>query len=414
MLLATLALFAVSLGYGVVVPLLPRLAGGQEPLASPTDLSIVYAAYAAAKIACQIPGGVWVDRRGHWRVLVVALAAYAASLVGFLAPLGPAWTTIVRAAEGAATGLIYPAVFARVLLASDGATAGRRLGAVVGVGSSGLLVGPVLGGWLGSERPWLPIVVCAGLGAGVAVLAVADRAIAPTPAPARTARTLRGEVDALIALARDRRFVGGMLPIAFNKATFTAYQGLLPLVGPEVLAVGSRGTALLFFVVGVVFAVAQPAGGALADRFPASLVILTTTPILLGALSALTWTRSYAMFAIIFGVHVFAQSIVFTATMRQAAREHGSETTYGGVFGLLSTLTDTMTVVGPLVFLNVYASVGTRVFAIMAGSGVAFASAWLSLANPLRARAASSARGSGSRETARCASPRSNASPPPP
>ena len=47
MVLSALALFAVSLGYGVVVPLVPTLAGGTEGL----GLSLVYALYSAAKIS---------------------------------------------------------------------------------------------------------------------------------------------------------------------------------------------------------------------------------------------------------------------------------------------------------------------------------------------------------------------------
>ena len=82
---ATLALFVVSLGYGVIVPLLPELAGGRGA----TDeglLSAVYAGYAAAKIGCQVPGGVWVDRVGAEKVVRWALAAFTLSLAGFLLP----------------------------------------------------------------------------------------------------------------------------------------------------------------------------------------------------------------------------------------------------------------------------------------------------------------------------------------
>ena len=47
-----------------------------------------------------------------------------------------------------------------------------------------------------------------------------------------------------------------MLPIAFNKLTFRASQGLLPLVGAKVSGLGANGIALLFVLVGVVFAFA--------------------------------------------------------------------------------------------------------------------------------------------------------------
>lgn len=372
---STLALFVVSLGYGVVVPALPRLAGREGAAASAGELSIVYAAYAAAKIAAQVPGGVWVDRRGHGRVLAIALAIYLASLLAFLAPLGPLWFAAARAVEGAATGLVYPAVFARVLTASDARTSGRRIGAAVGVGSSGLLAGPVLGAWLGARGPALPIGVAAALGAGVLVLAlVTDRrarqARPPSP-PAATPRTVGDELRALGRLGASAAFLVGMLPIAFNKLTFSAYQGLLPLVGADHLGADPKRVALLFVLIGVVFALAQPIAGVLVDRAPARAVVLVAAPLLLGALAALSAAPAYGAFAALFGAHIFAQSLVFTATMKQAARDHGTASTYGGVFGLLATLTDTMTIAGPLVFLNVYAAAGLRTFALMAAVGCA-------------------------------------------
>lgn len=356
--LATLALFVVSLGYGVVVPALPKLAG----TSSASELSVVYASYAAAKILAQVPGGVWVDRVGHRRVLGVALLGYTLSLVGFLLPFGPAWFAFVRAVEGAATGLVYPAVFARVLSRGD-ESSGKRIGAAVGVGSSGLLAGPVMGALL---PPALAIEIAAGLGGILFVLAVANRTEAPPP----PTRTVRGEIQALFALAKTRAFLQGMLPIGFNKLTFSSYQGLLPLVGIDILHVDQKHVAGLFVLVGVVFALAQPVAGGLVDRIAPPKVVLLSAPLLLAGVLGLAFTQRYILFAAFFGAHIFAQSLAFTATMKHAAKEHGTTSTYGGVFGLLSTLTDTMTIVGPLLFLNLYGAVGQHVFAAMAAIGL--------------------------------------------
>jgi MFS transporter, DHA1 family, solute carrier family 18 (vesicular amine transporter), member 1/2 len=373
--LATLALFVVSLGYGVVVPALPRLASRSADAASASELSIVYASYAVAKILAQVPGGVWVDRRGHGRVLPIALAIYVLSLLGFLAPLGPAWFSLMRAVEGAATGLVYPAVFARVFLTSTAADAGRRIGVAVGVGSSGLLIGPVLGALLEPYGSGVAIVIAAALGAAVLAFSVFAPGTSATVARP-PARKLRSELAQLARLAKNGRFVSTMLPIGFNKLTFSAYQGLLPLVGPEILGVGPPGVALLFVVVGVTFAVAQPVGGTLVDRFSSGRVTAVVLPVLLASVAALSFARGLGVFAALFALHVFSQSVVFTATVKQAAREHGSESTYGGVFGLLATLTDTMTIVGPLLFLNVYAATGRWTFAAMGAVGAVFALSW--------------------------------------
>jgi len=54
------------------------------------------------------------------------------------------------------------------------------------------------------------------------------------------------------------------------------------------------------------------------------------------------------------------------------ARNLAFHDTYGGLFGLLATLTDLMTIVGPLLFLNLYRAGGRLTFVAMAIIGVGF------------------------------------------
>jgi hypothetical protein len=63
--------------------------------------------------------------------------------------------------------------------------------------------------------------------------------------------------------------------------------------------------------------------------------------------------------------------------MKLAARAYGAEKGQGSTFGAIATLTDLMTVVGPLVFLNVYTRLGRFTFAAMAVACVPFAAVFL-------------------------------------
>ena len=388
MALCSLALFVVSLGYGVVVPLLPQLAGvipggagGAQAASGASAISIVYALYAAAKISAQVPGGAWVDAAGGRTVLRVALWLFSLSLLGFLFPLGVAWFALVRALEGAATGLVYPAVFALVLQSAGEERAGRRIGLVVGLGTSGLLIGPALGGLLGA-REGLPAALSAGrlpvlvaLGAAVTVAAWAQGSEIHKMPPAANAparRTVAAELAALWSLARDPGFLGLCLPIAFNKLTFSAFQGLLPLHGAA-LGLGPRGVTLLFALTGVIFGAAQGLGGVLVDKVSPRAVALWLTPPLLASLCAAALAADAVAFGVFYGGYIAASSVIFTATLKHAARTFGTDQTYGGVFGVLGTLTDLMTVVGPLLFLNLYPAQGAWVFGSMAAVGVPFA-----------------------------------------
>lgn len=364
LLTSALALFVVSLGYGVVVPVLPELAASSGGAASAQELSVVYAAYSVAKIGAQVPGGVWVDRSGPRRVALTGAVLFALSLAAFLMRGGPLWFACARALEGAGTGLVYPAVFARVLAGSADGESGRRLGRTIGLGSAGLLLGPVLALSLLRFGLRAPILVALSLSL-VALVAIALRFEGPGPSSAPP-RRVADDLQAMARMARSGAFVAIILPVAFNKLTFSAYQGLLPLVGADALALGRGGIAALFVEIGVLFAVTQPLAGALADRVDARRVATVGLWAEAVTLAALPLARGAVGFAVVFGAHILAQSIVFTASTKHAALAFGTKDSYGGLFGVMATLTDSMTVVGPLLFLNLYPPLGARVFVVMA------------------------------------------------
>jgi MFS transporter, DHA1 family, multidrug resistance protein len=390
MILGTLALFVVSLGYGVIVPLLPELAGAGDP-SSARMISIVYAAYAAAKIGAQIPGGVLVDRRGPDRVLRVALVLFTLSLAGFLFRTDLVSFALLRAVEGLATGLVYPAVFARVLQGRSEQGSGKRIGLVVGIGTSGLLAGPALGGALAGLGPRVPVAVASAAALLVTLAAFLIRSADDRRSAPASTRTVRDELRFILGLATSLGFIGLMLPIAFNKVTFSAFQGLLPLYGPAQLGLGTRGVTALFALTGVCFGVAQGVGGWLADRVDPRRVVLATTLPLLGALSVLAWREEVTVFTVAYAAYICCSSIIFTATMKHAARVHGTDDTYGGVFGVLGTLTDLMTIAGPLLFLNVYGVDARAVFPAMAVAGIMFAAGYVWLGRGASQRAPASA-----------------------
>ncbi|MBX7098324.1 MAG: MFS transporter [Myxococcaceae bacterium] len=368
--LSALALFAVSLGYGVVVPLVPSLTGGAGGL----GLSLVYSLYSAAKIGTQVPGGVWVDRVGARRIMVVGLSLYCVSTLALLVP-GPVWWLVgVRVVEGVATGLVFPAVFARVF-AVRGPGQGTSLGIVGGVGSSGLVVGPVLAGLLGPRDVRLPVAVAAAIALLTLVLVVLERGAPAAPAQVRT---LSDELGQLLRLARQGAFVGVMLPIGFNKLSYTALQGVLPLHAQAHVGLALPQVTLLFAAMGVTFALAQPLGGFLADRFPVRPLVSLCAPLSMASLAAMSFAPGPWSYAAALVGYILGSSLVFAVVMKHAADTFGGDA-LGGLYGVLGTLTDTMTVLGPLLFVTLYASAPELTHLAMALTGVLFVAGFLLL-----------------------------------
>ncbi len=362
------ALFVVSLGYGVVGPLVPALAAR----AGDTDVASfwwMFATYSAAKIVTQPVGGVMVDRAGARPVLLAGLALYAVAMGGLVFPSPLAGLSSLRALEGAAEGLVYPAVLSAVRERTPEQDIGRKLGLVLAIGSSGLLLGPVLGAALRSFGLIWPLLVAASVAAMVAIgAAIAVRAQAVPP----RARTLRGELATIAAAARDPDVSLPALPIAHNKLAISGYLALFPISIVHDLHEPEARVAVPFLVVGIAFGLSQPLGGWLVDRWPPRVVVsLLLVPVLLSC-AALALPRTLVTFSAVLAVNVVLQSIVFTGVLKQVAVAKGARDVYGGVIGSLATITDVATIVGPLVVLGAYPRAGALVFPLVAAAGILF------------------------------------------
>lgn len=150
--------FAVALGYGAILPLLPTLLGALVDAASSRILAWhtggLLGSYMLGLFVTAPLWGALSDRIGGRRLLVLGLCAYAATLVAFAMSdsLGGAYAW--RIAAGVAGGAVLPVVNAAI-----GAVADRRIRARHFAGTSmatllGLLAGPGVSGlvYAGMER----------------------------------------------------------------------------------------------------------------------------------------------------------------------------------------------------------------------------------------------------------------------
>jgi DHA1 family multidrug resistance protein-like MFS transporter len=376
MLLPIAMLFLASLGQGVTIPLLPALT--QSGAADARILGLVYGANAGARILAQPLGGVWVDRFGGKRVLVVASLLYTVSLAGFLVISGPVQALGLQVTSGVATGFAYPAVFALAMQGVPAERQGRRVATVLGVGTSGNVVGPVLAALFATKNVRLPVVL-ALVPTGLVALALVVGAMLARRGEARAShgeesrpapRGLRDEVRAMGRLFLDVALVAAALPIAFNKLTFGAFQALLPIYGGERLGLDTRGVSLLFLATGVSFAVSQPLAGWIVDRFPPRAICLALGPLLLALLASLSFIPGRTYFFVGYIGYVVSASIIFVATLKLLTTRYGTSGRHGGLYGIAATLTDPFTVVGPILFMNVYATAKSYTFVVMAAVGV--------------------------------------------
>ena len=172
--------FAVALGYGAILPLLPTMLAGFASAGTPAAVAWhtggLLATYMLGLFATAPVWGALSDRIGRRRLLLLGLPGYAVALAAFAAADSLASAYGWRVLAGVAGGAVLP-----VVNASIGAIADRRARARLFAGASmatllGLLAGPALSGIvygamqrMGDVREMTPAVIGLPLAGAAAV-----------------------------------------------------------------------------------------------------------------------------------------------------------------------------------------------------------------------------------------------------
>ncbi|WP_353940589.1 MFS transporter [Streptomyces sp. HUAS MG91] len=155
LILAALALaqLIIALDYSIVFVALPDI--GEGVGFSGQQLQWVIGAYAVAFGGCLLLGGRLADLLGRRRMFLTGLALYAiASVVGGLAA-GPGPLVAARAVQGIGGALLAPATLSLLTTTfEEGRERNRALGIWGATGSSGMVVGSLLGGVLTQAFGW--------------------------------------------------------------------------------------------------------------------------------------------------------------------------------------------------------------------------------------------------------------------
>ena len=161
--LATIGLDALS--FAIVIPVVPDLVmqiGHLRHAQASLWLGIIFAAFAGMQFLCAPIAGGLSDRFGRRPVLLISLAALGLNALLWVWVPNLWWLLGLRLVAGALAGNIGAATayVADVTPPEQRARAFGLVGAMFGLG---FVVGPALGGWLGSIWLRLPFLVAAGL-----------------------------------------------------------------------------------------------------------------------------------------------------------------------------------------------------------------------------------------------------------
>jgi MFS family permease len=262
-----MALFVVSLGFGMFTPILPQYAAKLG--IDTTSLGFAYSLYNVALIIFLIPSGIMADRLGRVKTIVIGMALFSLSSLMLVFAKDLLQFAAARTVEGVGAAVVTPAVFA---LTADLAPAERRgsgMGYTSTMDTVGNLAGPTAGGLIaqtvGFTFPFYAAFFMALL-SGALVLPIKDpkaqsHSSSPTSSPFAIFNSLRQNVSqnrSLLVLCFRGFIVGitqGLFVLIF--VLYMAFQ-----IGMQPAEVGFSFTLLS----GSTLAFAFLAGN-LSDRF---------------------------------------------------------------------------------------------------------------------------------------------------
>ena len=301
------ALFADSLLYSAVVPVLPLYA--REHGVSTTGIGLLFASYAAALLAATPVAAAVSEMVGHRRMLVVGTAGVTVATLLFANADSYGALLAGRSMQGAAAAAVWTSGVALVADRVEVGRQGAMMGVVMAAVSAGLLLGPPVCGALTDALGYRAAFL---LLAGAAAVCAALQPLLLGRAPA----TRRG--GGFRAL-RTSRFLSTMFAVAMAAGCLALLEPLVPLDLHNRLGAGSRDIGLVFGAATLAHLVAAPAVGALADRCQRMTLIAWGLVAMGGIVPLLTIPGSLLTTVAVLALFAVAYSFVLVPTLPEIA-----------------------------------------------------------------------------------------------
>ncbi|MGB2826276.1 MAG: MFS transporter [Thermoplasmata archaeon] len=164
-----LALVVVSLGFGLLSPLLPTF---RDILGmSESELSAAYSLFAFAFVFALPPAGLLADRVGRKRMIMSGVLLFGITTFALILITEPYQFALLRLLEGVGAAMVTPAAFALTLDIVPEGKRGMAMGAEGTAQLLGGLAGPALGGVIAGEiNFYIPFYLAAVLSVACAVI----------------------------------------------------------------------------------------------------------------------------------------------------------------------------------------------------------------------------------------------------
>lgn len=260
------AVFCLSIGYGIIVPLVPEL----KSSLSNSQISLLIAVYPFAKMIGYLGAASARIRRIHLLLpQVLAIICFTSMAISYAFPV----LLAARLAEGSIFGFLM-ATISQKIAENNPEKGGSSLSQLNSLSSAGVFVGPiVMTGciWAGFSKIAFLILACGMLISAVWALRLkSDKNISKVAAASTVPSKTNGQTGKWLAPSAYWHSMLPIMPVLLTFMVFDFTYGFLSFHVPVLLAPVTRDpsalTTLVFSSGFVIFTVFLPVFGYLADR----------------------------------------------------------------------------------------------------------------------------------------------------
>jgi DHA1 family multidrug resistance protein-like MFS transporter len=273
LLILSFTLVVVTLGFGLVMPIIPFY---MEQLgAGGTELGLLVASYAVMRL---IFGPIWgslSDRVGRKPILMIGVLGYGITMVGFGLATQLWMMFLARILAGALSSATAPTTMAYISDSTSEEDRGGGMGMLGAAGGLGAIFGPAMGGLLAERSLSLPFFVAAGMSV-LALILIALLLPESLPRSDRSPRTTDQPIFDLRAWWKALFSpIGSLLVLVFLvTGGLMIFYGVLGLYALERFGYGTDEVGAIFTILGLVSAIGQGLlVGPLTKRFGDPMVI---------------------------------------------------------------------------------------------------------------------------------------------
>lgn len=344
----SLTLGVVMLGFGMVMPIMPFYVESMG--ASATQLGLLVAVSPLIQLVASPIWGSVSDRRGRKPVLIAGLLGYGISMLlfGLATEL---WMLFAARALGALlSAATMPTTMAYVSDSTSEQDRGAGMGALGAATGLGLILGPALGGLLGSQSLSTPFFLTAGVCLLTLLLVVL---FLPESLPQEARQPVETGIRPQVRIQELRQILTGPLGVLFFMAFLVSFglsnfQAIFGYYALEKFGYGTTEVGWILTVVGVVAAFAQGAlTGPLTRRWGEAIVIKATLLASAIGFGLLLAADSLAMVLLTTALFTLPNALLRPAVISLTSK-HGEETQQGIAMGLNNSSTSLGRVFGPI------------------------------------------------------------------